>query len=272
MAENIKVVSVKRGFDPRDFALVAFGGAGPTHAGALLDDLQLPAVLVPREPGTLSALGLLTADLRSDYVRTFLRRADAVRADELKAHMEALEEADRHDLAQDGVPAEATSFERAADMRYAGQAYELTVAVDDVRDIARMVQAFHAEHDRLFAHRLDGASVELVALRLAAVGKLRGATAARVAAGGPAPPRDALRAPRCVYFEEVGGWGDSRDRTPIPCSNHVASQAGTSETGENSASENADTKKSYEEPVTPRNTRPVLITQRSLVQIQPPQL
>src|SRR5215468_10995683 len=70
MAENIKVVSVKRGFDPRNFALVAFGGAGPTHAGALMGELMVPAVLVPHEPGTLSALGLLTTDVRRDYVRT----------------------------------------------------------------------------------------------------------------------------------------------------------------------------------------------------------
>jgi N-methylhydantoinase A len=206
MAENIKVVSVKRGFDPRDFALVALGGAGPTHAGALLEDLQLPAVLVPREPGTLSALGLLTTDMRRDYVRTFLRRADVVGGVELAAVMAGLEEAGRQDLSRDGVPAASMAFERSVDMRYVGQAYELTVAVDEVKDVAELVRRFHAEHERLYAHRLDGAAVELVALRLAAVGRLPGAAARQVEAGEPAPPPTALKARRPVFFEESGGW------------------------------------------------------------------
>jgi N-methylhydantoinase A len=227
MAENIKVVSVKRGFDPRDFALVAFGGAGPTHAGALMEDLQLPAVLVPREPGTLSALGLLITDLRRDSVRTFLRPADAGAGEELAALLAALEETGRQELARDGVPARAMAFERAVDMRYVGQAYELTVAVDAVSDVALMVQRFHALHERLYAHRLDGAPVELVALRLAAVGRLPGAAARGVEAGEAAPARAALKPPRPVFFEEAGGWVDCAiyERSRLLGANRIAGPA-----------------------------------------------
>ncbi len=206
MAENIKVVSVKRGFDPRDFALVAFGGAGPTHAGALLDELQLPAVLVPQEPGTLSALGLLSTDLRRDHVRTFLTRAEPAAAEALAALAAMLQEMGRRELERDGIAPEAMSFERAVDMRYVGQAYEVTVTAGDVGDIADLIKRFHAEHERLYAHSLEDAAVELVALRVAAIGQLPGAAPRLVETGGRVPPRAAERPPRLVYFEETGGW------------------------------------------------------------------
>jgi N-methylhydantoinase A len=206
MAENITVVSVKQGFDPRDFALVAFGGAGPTHAGALLDDLQLSAVLIPPEPGTLSALGLLSTDMRCDQVRTFLRRADLVTDAEFAGLMGRLEDTGQAELARDGIRASAMAFERAVDMRYVGQAYEITVPVDGARDVAEIVERFHALHERLYAHRLDGAAVELVALRAAAVGRLPGAAPRHVEPGDLTPPGDALKARRPVFFDEAPGW------------------------------------------------------------------
>jgi N-methylhydantoinase A len=227
MAENIKVVSVKRGFDPRDFALVAFGGAGPTHAGALLEELQLPAVLVPHEPGTLSALGLLATDLRRDYVRTFLRRADLTPGEEMAAVVADLEARGREELTRDGIPGAAMAFERSADMRYVGQAYEVTVAIDDPADAAEAVRRFHAEHERLYAHRLDGAAVEMVALRVAAVGRLPGAAPRPVEAGGPEPPPGAARARRPVFFEEAGGWVDCAiyERGGLRAGNRIAGPA-----------------------------------------------
>jgi N-methylhydantoinase A len=106
MAENVKVVSVKQGHDPRDFALVAFGGAGPTHAGALMSELQVPAVLVPPSPGTLCALGLLQTDLRHDGVRTHLRRLDTADPDELARIVAALAGEGRAELAAQGVAVE----------------------------------------------------------------------------------------------------------------------------------------------------------------------
>ena len=207
MAENIKVVSVKRGFDPRDFALVAFGGAGPTHVGALLGDLQLPAVLVPREPGTLSAFGLLATDVRRDYVRTFLRRADMVTGDELGAVMSELERAGAQDLTRDGVGPDAMAFERVIDMRYVGQAYEISVAVDRDDDVTRIVERFHAEHERLYAHRLDGAAVELVAVRLAAVESSRERRHGTPGPGGQRlQPARSSRRGRCSSRRPAAGW------------------------------------------------------------------
>ncbi len=153
--EIIKVVSIKRGFDPRDFAPVAFSGAGPTHAGALMEVLMLPAVLVPHEPGTLSALGLSTTDLCRDYVRTFLRRADGVGSEEPAGLLGALEARGRQELTRDNIPAEAMAFERAVDMRDMGQAYEVSVAIDDPGDVAEIVRRFHAEHERLYAHPIE---------------------------------------------------------------------------------------------------------------------
>src|SRR5262245_13675558 len=161
MAENIKVVSVKRGWDPRDFALVAFGGAGPTHASALMAELRVPAVLVPPVPGTLSALGLLATDVRHDFAATYLRRAVPARGhsdggaslrqpsahafvtpgetalgEEIAAIYAQLEARGRAALGADGVEPGAVTLTRSADVRYAGQAYEVGVLADGADDVA----------------------------------------------------------------------------------------------------------------------------------------
>ncbi|MFQ6672542.1 MAG: hydantoinase/oxoprolinase family protein [Candidatus Tectimicrobiota bacterium] len=208
MAENIKVVSVKQGYDPRDFALVAFGGAGPTHAGALLVELQVPAILIPAVPGTLSALGLLATDLRHDYVGTYLMRAEAARAEEVSTTLDGLEAKGRAELAEEGMSPDQVVITRAADMRYLGQAYEVTVPIEDPADLSRLVGRFHHEHDRLYAHSLEGAAVEFVALRLTALGRLARPSTREGPAGESRPPTSAEKGRRPVYFDEASGWVD----------------------------------------------------------------
>ncbi len=205
MAENIKIVSVRRGYDPRDFALVAFGGAGPTHAPALMGELGVPAILIPVVPGTLSALGLLVTDLRHDYAAAYMKPATSARPDEVAAIFARLGESARAGLAEDGVARDAVTVSRSADMRYEGQAYEVTVPVEDVEDIPGMVRRFHAEHERLYAHSFPDGGVELVTLRLSAFGRLRRPVTGELDAGGPVP-RSAEKSRRPVYFEEAGGW------------------------------------------------------------------
>jgi len=171
-----------------------------------MGELMVPAVLVPHEPGTLSALGLLTTDVRRDYVRTFLRAAAAVAGHETAELIAALEDRGRRDLLDDGLPADAVAFERAVDMRYVGQAYEVTVPIDDASQVEDMAQRFHAEHERLYAHRLPEAAVEMTALRVAAVGRLPGAAARALGRGNSAPPSAAEKPGRRVFFDEAAGW------------------------------------------------------------------
>jgi N-methylhydantoinase A len=233
MAENIKIVSVRRGWDPRDFALVAFGGAGPTHASALMAELRVPAVLVPPVPGTLSALGLLATDVRHDFAATYLRRTVPARgnsgsdaslrqpgahaltspgesalAGEIAAIYAQLEARGRAALVADGVQPGAITLTRSADVRYAGQAYEVGVPADGAADVEELRRRFHAEHERLYAHSSPEAAVELVTLRVAALGRLPRPVVREIAAAGPMASPDALKGRRPVWFDEAGGWVD----------------------------------------------------------------
>ncbi|HEX2049318.1 MAG TPA: hydantoinase/oxoprolinase family protein [Actinomycetota bacterium] len=192
MGRALRVVSVERGLDPRSFALVAFGGAGPMHACALADELGIRRVLVPRASGVLSALGLATSSLRRDYVRA-LPRVDA--RDEARVGA-ALDEIERR--ARDGL--DGAAVERLADVRYRGQAFELTVPAARVE---RVVEEFHDAHERRYGHRVDDHPVEVVAVR--AVATAAGAAAAAAAPGADAPARPPSR--RRVCFE--GAWADA---------------------------------------------------------------
>jgi N-methylhydantoinase A len=157
MVRALRLISVERGLDPRDFALVAFGGAGGLHACALAEDLGSRTVLIPRAAGVLSALGLAISQVRHDYARPVLGGHSVNEAD-LEAGFAALEAAAVADL---GAPA----TQRLADLRYAGQSFELTVPGSAA---AELTQAFHREHARRYGYRIDDEPVEFVNLRLAA--------------------------------------------------------------------------------------------------------
>ena len=163
MTRAIRRVTVERGHDPRAFALVAFGGAGPMHAAALADRLGVETVRVPRANGVLSALGLLAADERHDASRTFRTTLADADPDELAARYEEL--TDRA-LANATDPESAT-LTRQADLRYAGQSHELTVT-GDATDPEALTDRFHATHERARGYRLPDEPVELVTLRVTA--------------------------------------------------------------------------------------------------------
>jgi N-methylhydantoinase A len=168
MERAIRQVSIERGYDPRDFTLVAFGGAGPLHACALADALNIPRVLVPRYPGVLSALGMLTANLVKDFSQSVIKEVDLL--DDLlvgSLHAPLIERA-RAEMLNEGVEAKQLSFQLNMDLRYVGQSYELTIAYDNLPDtLAR----FHAAHLQRFSHADERLPVELVTLRVKAIGQ-----------------------------------------------------------------------------------------------------
>jgi N-methylhydantoinase A len=161
MVRALRVMSVERGLDPRELALVAFGGAGGMHACALAEELGIATILAPRAGGVLSALGLAISDLRRDYLRPLLGRLDELPAAELAAAYRALEDAAARDLVGHGR----WLGERQADLRYRGQSFELTVTAEDLPGLEA---AFHAAHQRRYGYRMDGEPVELVHVRLVA--------------------------------------------------------------------------------------------------------
>jgi len=184
MAAAIRSVSIERGHDPREFALVAGGGGGALHAARLAELLGIPTVIVPAAAGLLSTLGLLATDLKSDFVQTCLQRGgrfDLPRLDAALAEMEARATAWLHD---EGVAPEDAALVRTAGLRYANQAYEITVTLPRVEaagagarftpdDLASLQAAFHEAHERLYSWSSPTLPVELVNLGVTATGRLR---------------------------------------------------------------------------------------------------
>jgi len=169
MEAAIRVISVERGHDPRHFTLVAFGGAGPLHACELAAALRIPRVLVPATPGVLSALGMLSADIIKDYVRTVMLDAvDSSSQDRVDRVFAGLSERGRAELAREGLPAERIAIERYLDLRYTGQSYELVVSYDG--SVEESVAAFHQAHERRFGYSDPGERVQLVNCRVKARG------------------------------------------------------------------------------------------------------
>jgi N-methylhydantoinase A len=158
MVRALRVISVERGLDPREFALLAFGGAGGMHACSLAEELGMEIVLVPRAGGVLSALGLAISDLRHDYVRPYLIDLEDVDEGEFEEKFKDMEDTASWDL-------EDPEYTRRADLRYRGQSFELTVEADSLE---KLEERFHAAHEQRYGYRMDDESVELVNLRLIA--------------------------------------------------------------------------------------------------------
>ena len=205
MVGAIRLVSVERGHDPRDFALVPFGGAGPLHGADLAALLAMRTVVVPRHPGVLSTFGLLGTEVRNDYARTTLQKPpdyDLAAVASVYAELEA--EAQTWLETEHVAPAH-RRVQRLADLRYRHQGFEITVPWPE-RDlsVATVIGRFHARHERLYTYALPDAAVEIVTLRVAAAGRVRRFTLPTV----PATLRRRATARRRVYFSGVG-WTPS---------------------------------------------------------------
>jgi N-methylhydantoinase A len=215
MAGALRVVSVQRGEDPREFTLLPFGGAGGLHACALAEQLQMRRILIPANPGLLSAVGLVLADVIRDYSRSVLLPAAAGEA--LAAYFRPLEMRARQEMAAEGVKGDALELQSSLDLRYRGQSFEVNVAWSD--DFAA---AFHRRHQELYGHCDPLRPLEIVTLRLRAVGP------------GPAPdltrgrcPEGAVRAAetRPITFAGRQLPCPVFARDQLPCGGHLAGPA-----------------------------------------------
>jgi N-methylhydantoinase A len=203
MAEALRIVSVERGHDARAFSLVAFGGAGPVHAASLAEALRIPDVIIPPAPGAFSALGLVATDLKRDYVRTLYADLGSVDPGRVADVFAAMEASGQIMLDAAHVPAERQAMPRQADLRYRRQAYELTVPIADGpvtrASLDEAMAAFHAKHERTYGHANRAEPVQLVNLRLSAVGRLPDLTLARHGDASEARTRH-----RDVWFADTG--------------------------------------------------------------------
>lgn len=209
MARAIRVISVQRGHDPRDYTLVAFGGAGPLHAARLARELDISRVLVPRTPGILCALGLLLTDLRADFATTRLQTLGQAALPAIRDAFATLEAQAGRWFAEEHIAPADRSLGRTVDMRYAGQNYELSVAIPDgpitVATLDLLAEGFAAAHKRMYGFVAEGEMVQLVTFRAEAVGMVRKAAFQPHREQG-ADASAAITGRRDMWLPEAGGF------------------------------------------------------------------
>jgi len=212
MARAIRVISVQRGHDPRDYTLVAFGGAGPLHAARLARELDIDRVLVPRSPGILCAMGLLLTDLRADFATTRLLPLAPDSVSKIAAAFAALDERAAAWFAQENIAALRRRIARTVDMRYAGQNYELAVPLPEgpitAGTLDLLAEGFAAAHQRMYGFLAEEEPVQLVTFRTEATGLVAKATLAQEPMSS-ADASGAIRARRDV-------WNAEQERS-LPC-------------------------------------------------------
>jgi N-methylhydantoinase A len=213
MAGATRAVSVGRGYDPRDFSLIAFGGAGPMHAVDIAAELEIPTILVPAVPGCLSAVGLVVSDVTHDYVVTHLAPITEKLENALDRQFGELIAGAHAELADEGIEDKRRDLFRALDMRYVGEQFSVSVPVEGegVGWLSATTTAFHAMHERLYGFSVPDEPVEVVNVRLRAIGRLhRGKRGTAVCSSGPA------RRAKPVATRLVGFGPAKDDRCEVP--------------------------------------------------------
>jgi N-methylhydantoinase A len=170
MSLSVRAVSINKGVDPRDTAMIAFGGAGPLHAVSIAREIHIPTVIIPKLPGTFSALGMLMASWRQDFVQTLIGRIGSLSVAEIERVFSELAVAGREQLARDGVEAGSADFRVFADLRYVGQEHSISIPIESVDmlsgDTSEMRRRFDREHDQRYSQSAPDESLEIVSLRL----------------------------------------------------------------------------------------------------------
>jgi N-methylhydantoinase A len=221
MADAIRTITVRRGIDPRDFSLLAYGGAGPSQAAALADQLDIREVIIPALPGAFSAWGMLQTDMRHDFKMTYYGQWDRLDAADVAAKFADLEARGLAYLQREGMSPADISYERFADLRYEGQEYVLTIKVPDgPLNLAAVRAEFDKSYQQHYGHSSGTTPVEVANLRVAALGRL-------VRPSQPNPETQAKSAARSrlVYFDGIEQETAVIDRNTLPLGGSIAGPA-----------------------------------------------
>ncbi|MBE7202971.1 MAG: hydantoinase/oxoprolinase family protein, partial [Parafilimonas terrae] len=202
MANAIRSRTVQKGIDPRGFALVAFGGAGPLHGVEVAAMLGIPEIIVPPFPGITSAMGLLTTDLKYDAVRTQFQTSGSVDLDRLNRDLAGMEASLGAQFEADKIGKDRVGFERTGDLRYVGQGYELRILLPagtvTEAGLAQVWAAFHKAHAAEYGHAFEASPIELVNVRVSGIGAMPKLTKLKPPAGGTLEAA-LLRTVPCVF-------------------------------------------------------------------------
>ena len=233
IVRGIRVVSVERGYDPRDFVLVPFGGAGPMHGSAVARELGIPRILVPPVPGILCAVGMLVSNLRHDLIETHVGALAEFAIEDVAEIVERLAARGQAMLDADRVAPERRRIEASIQLRYVGQSYELPIPLDPASadGLAALAEAFHGAHRARFGHADEAAPVEVVGFGITAIGLIETPRLPSVETGGDTAPAAARIGSRRVCFEAYGGavagWSEAAiyDRGLLLAGNVVSGPA-----------------------------------------------
>ena len=204
MVRAVRVISVQRGYDPRDYHLVPFGGAGPLHAGRLMRELRIRRMLIPARPGLLCAFGLLVTDVRADFLRTRIMPTSDPNLAEVEQVYDDLERQATTWLADEGFAPSDRLLRRTVDMRYLRQNYELSVNVPSGpftdNSLERVLDEFYRVHEQAYGYAAPGEPAELVTFRVEAIGVMRKAELPEGPSGGSCPAPEATIGRRTLYL------------------------------------------------------------------------
>jgi N-methylhydantoinase A len=207
----MRTITVERGYDPREFTLVPFGGMGPTIAGTIAAELGIDRILVPQDPGTFSAWGMLVTDVHQEKTRTKLVSLETVTPKEIETIFAEMESEVTRDLARENFQPERLHTLRTAGMRYRGQSYEVGVTLGHVAsadDLDQLARRFHEAHRRRYGHMAENETIEIVNFKVTGVGEIDKPVLTAVEAGG-GPPVAPIETRR-VYFGLSPGRLQSR--------------------------------------------------------------
>jgi len=233
----IKVVTVSKGYDPKDFSLLAFGGAGPLHATKLAEELKISQVIVPVSPGTFSALGLLCPDVKQDYVLTRIRELEKVDLAEIEQNYKNLEDQAVMELREQDVADDRIVLNRTMDLRYFGQGYEVNLTIPDKLEetfVEETRSKYNEKHHDIHGYSIPESPIEIVNLRLSAIGMMTIPTLEPEPEGGrdSTPARIASRS---VFFDNRIRKTAVYDRKKLKAGNVIHGPAIIQEAGSNTA-------------------------------------
>jgi N-methylhydantoinase A len=232
MAQGVREVTIKRGHDPREFAYVAAGGAGPIHSCLICNELEIPLQVVPPSSSVLCAFGMLLSELRHDFVRTFVARLQTLDWARLAGAFDAMRQEGARMLGEERVPPASRRYRVRLDCRYIKQYHEVSFAVTDEaierRDAAAIARTFHAEHHRLYGYSLEAEKtpIEIINIRLAAIGETERPRPAFASHAGE-DSRHARKGWREVYIPETGSFAtvEIYDGHRLRCGNRIEGPA-----------------------------------------------
>jgi N-methylhydantoinase A len=215
MIGAMRIVTVQRGYDPRDFSLVVSGGTAAIHAVRMAQELRIPRIIVPLTPGTFSALGLITANARYDMHRSYVSRTSHADSEYMQEIYKEIREESLGKIEELGFKEEEIVLQYEIDMRYVGQAHEVSLEVPneiiepklDTKSIGKLEEMFHQRHQYLFGHSSRDAAVEFITLSVSALAPTAKIRMFEIEKGSPSPDQ-ARKKVRKVYFKEFSGYAD----------------------------------------------------------------